>query len=292
MREEDNAELKRMVEEDQADRQGWEKFTKADTQRMTARDTVRLAGVKELLRVGKVVTSNDFDNASLLFQHGVTTDDYLIAHELGIVLAFFGQRITSIPALSEDRFLQSIRRRQRFGSQCTKDGKRITPVSEGKNTDVTDALRTDYLLPSLAEAKASGVKAFQQMQAVFTRFEARMESTSVAAHELATLAATPTQPGARERVLSLYQGDELVTPAGYRCAAEVLLRVGKGEDFLLAHELATVAAIRRDMPARRLLAEAWDRFLMSVKLPQRYGTVPGARRAEGVSPIVCNKFLE
>ena len=79
-------------------------------------------------------------------------------------------------------------------------------------------------------------------------------------------------------------------PADYRNAAAVLLATGAGDDILLAHELAAVAAIRGDRPARKILARALDAFLISIGQPQRYGTVQGAALAPSVSGGVRAKF--
>jgi len=55
-------------------------------------------------------------------------------------------------------------------------------------------------------------------------------------------------------------------------AAVMLYHGNEPKDFLTAHRLAAGAAISGQRPARWLLAAALDRFLMSVGMPQVYGT--------------------
>jgi hypothetical protein len=55
-------------------------------------------------------------------------------------------------------------------------------------------------------------------------------------------------------------------------AAVLLLHGSEPNDFLTAHRLAVLAAINGHRPSRWLAAASLDRFLMSVNLPQVYGT--------------------
>ena len=81
--------------------------------------------------------------------------DYLLAHELCVVAIARGfERAKWLAAASEDRFLGSIGRSQRFGTQYTSASpnapSRLAPIEDG----VTDALRREYAAPSLEQAKA------------------------------------------------------------------------------------------------------------------------------------------
>jgi hypothetical protein len=55
--------------------------------------------------------------------------------------------------------------------------------------------------------------------------------------------------------------------------AAVILQHGEGpKEFLTAHRLAVLAAVNGHRPSRWLAAASLDRFLMSVGMPQVYGT--------------------
>jgi uncharacterized protein (DUF885 family) len=103
------AELKAIVDADQADRKDWREWSKlsaAESQAIAKRDAERLARVRELLQQGKVKSAEDFDHASLIFQHGVTADDYLTAHELALIRLLKSPRtLDNTFCLSEDRYL-------------------------------------------------------------------------------------------------------------------------------------------------------------------------------------------
>lgn len=293
----DNAELKTLTEADQAGRKDWEKLTQAEKEELSKRDTARLARVKEILKEGSLSTATDFSNAGLIFQHGTTPEDYLVAHELAFCAWLLGNA-SSLTALAEDRFLVNVKRLQRFGSQFSvQRGDNYFPsaVEEKGLAVVTDALRQDYILPSLSEAKRLGIRAAMAeatFKAAMTRWDQRVDPKWQAqqarrpeAKELEKLAARPNS-AAIKRVLALYRADNLKTPMDYRNAANVLLTAKDASALALAHELAIIAAVRKDRPARRVAALAWDRFLARIGQKPRYGTLPGAPKTEAVSPAV------
>src|SRR4051812_19012362 len=111
-----SAEIRKLAEEDQADRSKPFPYPKQEEKRMRDRDAARRKRMAQLLQQDKLVTGEDFDHAALLYQHGAKPDDYLVARELAIVAGAKG-RYGSLPALAEDRFLVNIGRMQRFGSQ-------------------------------------------------------------------------------------------------------------------------------------------------------------------------------
>ena len=55
-------------------------------------------------------------------------------------------------------------------------------------------------------------------------------------------------------------------------AAVLFLHGTEPKEFLSSHRLATMAAINGHRPSRWLAAASLDRFLMSIGLPQTYGT--------------------
>lgn len=147
---EDNPELKGLHDADQADRKP-EGGKPIDWAAVAPRDVARIARVKTLYQEGKLCTGADYFHAALVLHHGATPEDSLLAHELAVVALKKGApNVASwLVAATEDRFLQSIGRAQRFGTQLT------TPiVVDGV---VTDRLRGELNVPSLPpDAQQSG----------------------------------------------------------------------------------------------------------------------------------------
>jgi hypothetical protein len=81
----------------------------------------------------------------------------------------------------------------------------------------------------------------------------------------------------RQRVMEMVRASQLLTADDFYHAAMVLQHGAKPEDFLLAHELASVAAFKGRADAKWLSAAALDRFLQSVGRPQRFGTQFGTK---------------
>jgi hypothetical protein len=150
----DNSELKRLHEEDQADRKPPPgKSIDWDVDR--PRDDARLARVKELYASGALHTGPDYFHAALILQHSAASDDYLLAHDLCVVALIKGGAPPAkwLAAASLDRFLRSINRPQHFGTQySSKPGENefhLDPVDNVMN----DALRQEFAVPTLEQAK-------------------------------------------------------------------------------------------------------------------------------------------
>lgn len=151
----DNAELVRLRDEDQADRQPHPGQV-VDGKAIVARDKEREMRVKELYSAGELHTGRDYHDAALILQHAHEPVDYLLAHELCIVAISKGDREALwLCAATEDRFLMNIGRPQRFATQYKSDSPgqpmHLHAVGEG----VTDALRAEFRVPPLAKAKES-----------------------------------------------------------------------------------------------------------------------------------------
>lgn len=151
----DNEELKRLSDEDQADRTP-PAGKPIDWPNVTPRDRARLKRVKEIYTQNLLKTANDYDRAAIILQHGDVPEDYLLAHELWVVAISKGKNdkdTMSLAAASEDRFLMKIGRPQRFGTQ-------FQSVDNGPillykvDAGVTDELRRLMGVHSLAEIKA------------------------------------------------------------------------------------------------------------------------------------------
>ncbi|RSB46263.1 hypothetical protein [Brevundimonas sp. 357] len=86
--------------------------------RIHAADAVRRQQVRSLLEAGALRTATDFYSAALVFQHGDTPEDYLMAHTLAV--AALGERSTESPWLAAatlDRYLQAVGQPQIYGTQ-------------------------------------------------------------------------------------------------------------------------------------------------------------------------------
>jgi len=147
-----NEELRRLMVEDQADRQ-----SKAiDWAVVAPRDRARVARVKELYATGSIRTADDYYHAALALQHGEAPEDFLLAHEFCVAAMMLGKNdiaSSSLGAAAEDRFLMNLGRPQRFGTQYRSEGDgplRLYRVDGG----VTDELRKVMAVPSFSEAKA------------------------------------------------------------------------------------------------------------------------------------------
>jgi hypothetical protein len=151
----DNQDLKRMHDEDQADRAPSEGKS-IDWAVVGLRDKARLRRVQELYAQNLLQTANDYYHAAMILQHGEVPEDFLLAHEFCVAAIIKGkndQDARRLAAASEDRFLMGIGRPQRFGTQYQSIGE--GPIRHYKvDAGVTDDLRRVMDVPSLAELKA------------------------------------------------------------------------------------------------------------------------------------------
>ncbi len=148
----DNLELQRMFADDQADRTPG--LHGIDWSVVGPRDQARLKRARELYQAGELRTGKDWLHAALILQHSSEPNDYLLAHEMCVAALAEGERGARwLVAATEDRFLMSIGRTQRFGTQyeaADAPGKfRLAPT----DPQVTDELRAAVGAPPLAEAK-------------------------------------------------------------------------------------------------------------------------------------------
>ncbi len=162
----DNEEVARMYAEDQSDRQPND-GKPIDWNAVGPRDEARQKRIMELYTSGALKTGKDYFHAGMILQHGEKPEDYLLCHELCVAAVFKSGRsekpnwlptAKQLAAASEDRFLLSIGRAQRFGTQFTADQPNslwhLARMEEG----ISDALRKVWEVPTLAEAKERGAQ--------------------------------------------------------------------------------------------------------------------------------------
>jgi hypothetical protein len=113
----DNLRLQELFEADQKDRSRVYD-SDAAVQALQKRDSERRQTVIDMIRAGGVNTANDLYHASVIFMHGVSTRDYLIAHRLSTVAATMGHRPSRwLCAASLDRLLMTVGQPQVYGTQ-------------------------------------------------------------------------------------------------------------------------------------------------------------------------------
>ncbi len=115
-------------------------------------DAARRAEVMSYLEGGSLTTGADFYHAAFIFQHGDCPEHYKLANRLAAKAVVLGYDARWIYAAALDRYLLSVGKRQRFGTQYTSyDG--CTYVLEPTDPKVSDAYRALYGVPSLAAAE-------------------------------------------------------------------------------------------------------------------------------------------
>ncbi len=148
----DSEELAQMYEEDQSDRKP-SAGHQIDWSVVGPRDKAREARVKALYAADQLKTGRDYHRGAMVLQHAHQPEDYLLAHEFCVIAISKGVDARWLAAASEDRFLRSIGRPQRFGTQSGKSGD--SPWSMGEvDPSVVDSHRAEMKVPSLEKAKA------------------------------------------------------------------------------------------------------------------------------------------
>jgi hypothetical protein len=130
--------LKAIYDDDQNDRTN---INAASMQR----DAERRERIQRLLNEGRVESGEDYYYAAMVYQHGQTPQDYLLAHVLAMTSVAKGDKDGIwLTAATLDRYLQSVKEPQIFGTQYFQWGK--SPYSqEPYDKDlVSDRLRATW----------------------------------------------------------------------------------------------------------------------------------------------------
>jgi len=142
-------EMKRIFDEDQADRSA--EPAKMDTGRLISRDAERRAETRDLLTEGRLHSGQDFLEAAFVFQHSMDERDYLLAHALAIIAVKKGNaRASWIAAATLDRYLQTIWRKQIFGTQFQRSQPGQMTQDPYDRDLISDALRRELGVPDAA----------------------------------------------------------------------------------------------------------------------------------------------
>lgn len=98
------------------------------------------------------------------------------------------------------------------------------------------------------------------------------ERAKVLASAAAVEALRQSDAARRKELAELMSRGEVNTSNDLYRAGVIFLHGAEPKDFLTAHRLSTMAALGGHRGSRWLLAASLDRFLMSIGLPQVYGT--------------------
>jgi hypothetical protein len=119
----------------------WQKTKQRDKQRQTR--------VRQLLVSGALKTGQDYRDAAFIFQHGDKPEDYLLAHTLAMASVAKGDlEARWIGAATLDRYLQSTKKPQIFGTQYSKQGAKAYSLEPFNPDFLTDGLREVLCVPT------------------------------------------------------------------------------------------------------------------------------------------------
>lgn len=146
----DNPELVEIYKNDQADR----KAENIDWNIVSEKDSLREVRVYELLDSNKVLTSADYNNAAIVFQHGKDSIAYGMAVKLmRKSIELDSTRNKWLLAAAIDRDLLSRNKPQIYGTQYWKKKDQPFELREIDTTKITDAERIEYGVETLAQQK-------------------------------------------------------------------------------------------------------------------------------------------
>lgn len=150
-----DSEIHRLRVADQDDRQGIMSKSKAEWDRMAKRDAERLKRAKDIYRAGGLVSAGDYFDAALILQHSSVSGDYLLAHVFCTVS--MAKENTSdarwLSAATLDRYLQSVKQKQIFGTQYQGDDKKGYTNGPYDAKLLTDAIRKALDVPTTEQQK-------------------------------------------------------------------------------------------------------------------------------------------
>jgi len=144
----DNQEIIEMYNADQADRvknDNWVIINK--------NDILRRMRIEELLDSNKIITSVDYKNAAMIFQHGEDSNSYKMAIKMMQKSIDLDSTIDKwLYAAATDRYLMSIGKSQIYGTQYIQEEKSIT-MGKYDTTIINDSERIKYGVKILEEQK-------------------------------------------------------------------------------------------------------------------------------------------
>lgn len=154
-----NPQLLQLVVQDQWDRgndmfgEGQVKATGAiNWKEVGEHDEQRHAKVRKMIAEGGVQTGRDYYFSGLIFQHSEKPDDLMLAHILAVTAVakgVFGAKYMA--AATMDRYLQSIKQPQVFGTQFSQSSSLGWTMEPYNNKTLTDAERALWCVVPFAQ---------------------------------------------------------------------------------------------------------------------------------------------
>jgi hypothetical protein len=143
-----SAEMKRIFDEDQKAR---EPGLNIDWKHVGPTDAQRREETIKLLNEDKLHSGEDFTWAAFVFQHGDTPDSYLLAHTLAMIAVRkgYGDALW-IGTATLDRYLQSIKQPQIYGTQFHTSKDQPTTQEPYNRALISDAFRRQLGVPVTA----------------------------------------------------------------------------------------------------------------------------------------------
>ena len=148
-------ELVNLYEADQKDRE--ENLVSNDPQAFWAREKMRIARARQIFdnRETSYISPEGLHHLAMLFQHGLESDDYLKAWQLAQESDAAGYEFAgSLVAAAEDRYLLSIGKKQKWGTQFQKKQSGdlvLLDMMSDDESGVTDEMRKAKGIMTLTE---------------------------------------------------------------------------------------------------------------------------------------------
>ena len=154
-----NEELKALYKADVNERKKLGSSKVGADEELLEHDKERRKRVKEIIDSGGLKVAKDFYHAALIFQHGEASKDFQKANELARKAMEMGdERAKWLFAASLVRWLLSVGKPQKFGTQFIQNSQGEWEVVQPLDASVTDEERAKYNVPPLSKA----LEAFKQ----------------------------------------------------------------------------------------------------------------------------------
>lgn len=287
-------ELRELFQDDQKDEREWESIPEDE---FYARKRVRRDRALEIVRTGQLSAPADYYHAALLMQHGYEKADSLIGHVLATVAAFDDYPDgASLSAACLDNYLMQSGLSQRFGSMSRGEfgqsagplegslGRPILEVFLGGQTESSQRLASKPAPNKKAPDKKTLRAAAKELKKLAT--QARRKQPQKVGEE-----APPELQATLARVKVMARDGLIESSEDFLRAAAILNLGTESEELLIAHILASAAAIEGQKDARPLAARSLDRFLMAIEQRQVFATQkdPQAKSQASLLPQAISK---
>lgn len=145
--------IKILYDEDTEDRSYIDWDNKKEVRELNKRDERRKEKIREIIKKEGLISGLDYHHASLIFQHGETSKDYKLAHELAKKAVDLGDETAKwLYAATFDRWLLSEGKAQKYGTQFKQDKNGEWGLAQPIDPSITDEERLKYRVPPLSEA--------------------------------------------------------------------------------------------------------------------------------------------